>query len=158
MGNATKIGKVMVKTGEYQSQGTTKGRYAKVGMLMQGENGFFLIMDRTFNPAGVPNPDNSDTFFASVFTDDKNQGNQGGYGSGGGYPQGGGYPSGGGYPPNNGYPAGGYPPNSPPPAAPPPTYPQNRPAGAPQGNFPGGAGGPGVPGNNPPRFDDDIPF
>ena len=58
---------VVVKTGEYQSNGETKGRYENIGTMMQGDNGPFLILKRTFNPAGVPNPDNKDSVIVSLF-------------------------------------------------------------------------------------------
>lgn len=39
-----------VKTGEYNGKATWK----KVGVLMEGEKGPFILLDKTFNPAGVP--------------------------------------------------------------------------------------------------------
>ena len=63
-----KLYDLAVKTGEYQnSQGETKGRYENIGSLMQNENGQFLILKRTFNPAGVPNPDCKDSVLVSCF-------------------------------------------------------------------------------------------
>ena len=60
-----------VKVGEYQKDGQTKGRYLKVGMVLSdGQNELFLI-DRTFNPAGVPNPDGKDSVLISRFAVDK---------------------------------------------------------------------------------------
>lgn len=43
-----------VKVGEYESNGETKSRYENVGSLMQGDNGPFILLKRSFNPAGVP--------------------------------------------------------------------------------------------------------
>lgn len=43
-----------VKVGEYKQDGETKGRYENVGALMEGKDGPFVILKRTFNPAGVP--------------------------------------------------------------------------------------------------------
>jgi len=64
-----KIYDIAVKTGEYQNnQGETKGRYENVGAVMKGQDGSsFIIMKRTFNPAGVPNPENRDTVILSLF-------------------------------------------------------------------------------------------
>ena len=78
-----KLYDAVVKTGEYtDGQGNTKGRYENVGSVMQGDNGQFLILKRTFNAAGVPNPDNKDSVIVSFF-EQNNQGqqqnNQGGY-------------------------------------------------------------------------------
>lgn len=63
-----KLYDLVVKTGEYtNNQGETKGRYENVGSMMEGDNGPFLIMKRTFNPAGVANPDNKDSVIVSCF-------------------------------------------------------------------------------------------
>lgn len=61
---AQKIGDLAVKTG---TKNDGKGRYQNCGALMQVNNGQFLMMDRTFNPAGVPNPDGRDSVLVSVF-------------------------------------------------------------------------------------------
>jgi hypothetical protein len=65
---AHKISDLAVKTGSYtDAQNQTKGRYENIGSLMQGDDGMFLILKRTFNPAGVPNPDNKDSVIVSCF-------------------------------------------------------------------------------------------
>lgn len=65
---ATKKYDLVVKTGEYQDRnGETKGRYQNVGAVMMGDKGPFLMLSRTFNPAGVPNPDNRETVLISCF-------------------------------------------------------------------------------------------
>lgn len=74
-----KLYDAVVKTGEYtDAQGNTKGRYENVGSVMQGDNGQFLILKRTFNAAGVPNPDNKDSVIVSFFeqNNQQQQGNQ----------------------------------------------------------------------------------
>ena len=82
-----KLYDAVVKTGEYtDNQGNTKGRYENVGSVMQGDNGQFLILKRTFNAAGVPNPDNKDSVIVSFF-EQNNQGQQGGNQQQGGYQQ-----------------------------------------------------------------------
>lgn len=66
---AQKIRDLAVKTGEYQDRqtGKTKGRYENVGAIMQGDNGSFIMLKRTFSPAGVINPDNRDSVLISIF-------------------------------------------------------------------------------------------
>ena len=51
---------------------------------MQGDNGPYMIMDRTFNPAGVPNPENRENFIVSLFEprDNNQQGRQQNQGGG----------------------------------------------------------------------------
>lgn len=49
----TKVFDLAVKVGTYQKDGETKNRYKNVGSVMQGEHGQFLLLDKTFNPAGV---------------------------------------------------------------------------------------------------------
>lgn len=64
-----KIKDLAVKTGEYKnSKGEMKGRYLNVGAVMESDDGGkFIMLNRTFNPAGVPNPDNRDTVILSMF-------------------------------------------------------------------------------------------
>ena len=65
---AHKLYDVTVKTGSYtDAQGQPKGRYENIGVMMQGDNGPYLMLRRTFNPAGVPNEDNRDTVLCSLF-------------------------------------------------------------------------------------------
>jgi hypothetical protein len=72
-----KLYDAVVKTGSYtNSQGEEKARYENVGSVMQGDNGQFLILKRTFNPAGVPNPDNKDSIIVSMFEPKDQQNNQ----------------------------------------------------------------------------------
>jgi len=64
-----KIYDLAVKVGQYtDSNGETKNRYVSVGRVMQRDDGGkFLMIDRTFNPAGVPNPENRDSVVVSMF-------------------------------------------------------------------------------------------
>lgn len=66
---ATKIRDLAVKVSEYtDGQGQTKGRYENIGSMMKGEDGgIFLIMKRTFSPAGVPNPEGRDSIMVGCF-------------------------------------------------------------------------------------------
>lgn len=71
---AQKLYDVVVKTGEYQgNDGQTKGRYENIGVMMQGDNGPYLLLKRHISPAGFPNPDNRDTVLCSLFSENNNQ-------------------------------------------------------------------------------------
>ena len=66
---AKKIRELVVKTGSYRDRdGNEKPRWKNVGSLMESEDGSkFILLDTTFNPAGVPNPDNRDNVLISIF-------------------------------------------------------------------------------------------
>jgi len=71
-----KLYDVTVKTGSYtDAQGQPKVRYENNGVMMQGDIGPYLMLNRTFNPAGVPNEDNRNTVLCSSF-EPKEQGQQ----------------------------------------------------------------------------------
>jgi len=65
----TKIYDLAVKTGEYTDrEGKTKGRYQNVGAIFEKDDGGkFIMLERWFNPAGVPNPDNRSNLLLSMF-------------------------------------------------------------------------------------------
>lgn len=66
---------LLVKTGSYtNNQGEQKNRYENIGSMMEGDNGPFIIMKRTFNPAGVINPENKDSLIVSCFEPNNQQG------------------------------------------------------------------------------------
>ena len=63
-----KIADIAVAVGKYDKGGESKNRYKNVGTVLQTDNGGKMyLLDRTFNPAGVPNPDNRDTIILSIF-------------------------------------------------------------------------------------------
>lgn len=63
-----KLKDLAVKVGEYESQGEKKSRWHNVGALMDdGNGGQYLMLDRYFNPAGVPNPDGRASLLVSMF-------------------------------------------------------------------------------------------
>jgi len=62
-----KIYDLVVKVGEYQKDGQAKAKNKNIGIVMQNDKGMYIIMDRTFNPAGVPNPDNKESLFISMY-------------------------------------------------------------------------------------------
>jgi len=86
--------RLAVKIGEYEKDGQTKGRYQNIGVIMQNDNGEFLLLDPTVSLAGCLTAQNmmnhkagrktGDRLMVSVF-EENNQGQQrndgGGYGS-----------------------------------------------------------------------------
>lgn len=66
-----KIRDVVVKVGEYidRNTGETRGRFENVGALMQSDedNSFFIMLKRTFNPAGVPGQDARESILLSCY-------------------------------------------------------------------------------------------
>lgn len=42
-----------VKVGEYQKDGQTKNRYQNVGVIIEGQHGPYILLEKTFNPAGI---------------------------------------------------------------------------------------------------------
>lgn len=74
-----KLYDLAVKVGSYEKDGKTKGRYQNVGAVIEGENGKYILLDRYFNPAGVPNPDDRANVIVSMFEPKQGSG-QGGQG------------------------------------------------------------------------------
>lgn len=64
---ATKLYDLAVKTGSYIKDGEEKGRYENIGTVWEGDNGQYMVLKRSFNPAGVPFKDGSDSIFISMF-------------------------------------------------------------------------------------------
>lgn len=64
-----KIKDVCVKTGTYKDRnGEEKGRWQNVGMVLQMDDGGKMVMlNRSFNPAGVPHKEGSDSIVLSFF-------------------------------------------------------------------------------------------
>lgn len=65
-----------VKVGEYTDRqtGETKAKWLNVGAVIQTEHGHCLLLDRTFNPAGLPDPENRGNVMISLFPADRQQG------------------------------------------------------------------------------------
>lgn len=76
-----KIRNIAVKVGEYQDHNTgeMKGNFENVGSLCQNDKdgSYFIVLKRTFNPAGVPNPENRDSILLSCFVPKDQQSNDG---------------------------------------------------------------------------------
>jgi len=73
--------RIVVKTGSYtNAQGEQKGEYVKVGVILQNDNGEFILLDPSINMAGLLlkqqingiAKNGSDSVIASIFTDEKN--------------------------------------------------------------------------------------
>lgn len=66
-----KLRDVVVKVGEYtdRNTGETKGRFENVGALMQSDEdgSYFIMLKRTFNPAGVPKQDDRESILLSCY-------------------------------------------------------------------------------------------
>lgn len=64
-----KIYDLSVKVSSYTDRdGNTKNRYENVGTVMEKpDGGKFILLNRTFNPAGCPNPDNKSSVIISMF-------------------------------------------------------------------------------------------
>lgn len=60
-----KLKDLAVKTGEYVKDGKTKNRYENIGGLFEKDGNQFILMKRTFNPAGVNSE--RDTILISMF-------------------------------------------------------------------------------------------
>lgn len=75
-----KIRDVVVKVGEYadRNTGETKGRFENVGALMQGDEdgSYFIMLKRTFNPAGVPKQDDRESILLSCYVPKDRDGQQ----------------------------------------------------------------------------------
>lgn len=57
-----------VVVGEYTDRnGNTKKRYKTIGTVFEGDKGFSMKMDKTFNPAGVPDKDGSGEIWINFF-------------------------------------------------------------------------------------------
>lgn len=62
-----KVYDLCVKSGSYEKGGETKSKWLNVGAVLSGDKGMFILLDRTFNPAGCPNPEGKETVLISMF-------------------------------------------------------------------------------------------
>lgn len=86
---------LVVTTGEYQGRdGNTKREYKNIGAVLENDKGLYMVLDRTFSPAGVPNPENRSTLIVSMFEPRDQHDNRGNQGGGRGGQQSGGYSDG----------------------------------------------------------------
>ena len=67
---------LVVKTGSYTDRdGNEKARFENIGRLMEGKDGPYLLLKRTFNPAGVPVQEGRDSIVVSIY-EPREQGQQ----------------------------------------------------------------------------------
>lgn len=67
---------LVVRTGEYiDKNGEKKGRFKNIGIMAEKDGKSFILLDRTFNPAGAPNPDNQESVLISMFAPKEKQNN-----------------------------------------------------------------------------------
>ena len=68
---------LVVKVGEYtDNQGQTKGRFKNVGVMMESDKGPYILLDRTFNPAGVGGNDGRESIILSLYEPRQDGGGQ----------------------------------------------------------------------------------
>jgi len=59
---------LVVKVGEYtDGQGQTKGRFKNIGVVMESDKGPYILLDRTFNPAGVGGNEGRESIIVSMY-------------------------------------------------------------------------------------------
>jgi len=56
-----------VKVGTYQKNGEEKANWLRCGALFEGDKGQFILLDKTFNPAGVPDQSGKGSILISLF-------------------------------------------------------------------------------------------
>jgi hypothetical protein len=62
-----KLYDLAVKVGSYTKDGAEKNRYENIGAMMDGDNGPFIFLKRSFNPAGVQFREGSESIVVSMF-------------------------------------------------------------------------------------------
>ncbi len=75
--------RIVAKTGEYQKDGQNKGEYTKLGVMMENNNGEYMLLDPSVSLAGVLAKQNAlaaktggqqrDMVMVSIFNDDNQQ-------------------------------------------------------------------------------------
>ena len=75
-----KIKDLVVKMGTYtdRNSGQEKSRWETIGAIMQSDEdqSMFVMLKRTFNPAGVPNQDSRESILVSAFDPQPRDGSQ----------------------------------------------------------------------------------
>ncbi len=79
--------RIVAKTGEYQKDGQTKGEYTKIGVMLNNDNGEYMLLDPSVSLAGVlikqnalaakTNGQQRDMLMVSIFDDDNQNQQQG---------------------------------------------------------------------------------
>ena len=64
----TKLYNICASTGKFtDNSGKSKNRYVRVGSVLKGDYGAYIILDAHFNPAGIPRKDGSSSIILSLF-------------------------------------------------------------------------------------------
>jgi len=79
--------RIVAKTGEYQKDGQTKGEYTKLGVMLNNDNGEYMLLDPSVSLAGLlikqnalaakTNGQQRDMLMVSIFDDDNQNQQQG---------------------------------------------------------------------------------
>lgn len=56
-----------VKVGSYEVDGKTKNRYLNIGAVFSGDKGNYILLNKTFNPAGVQDERGGQSIIVSMF-------------------------------------------------------------------------------------------
>jgi hypothetical protein len=56
-----------VKVGSYEKNGETKNKYRNIGVVLDSGNGPYILLNRDFNPAGVPCDPDRESIIVSLF-------------------------------------------------------------------------------------------
>lgn len=62
---------LIVKMGTYMSNGEEKARWRNVGSVIKNDRGAMILLNRDFNPAGVPGNDDKDSVLISILPADR---------------------------------------------------------------------------------------
>jgi hypothetical protein len=68
---AKKLYDICLPKESYQKDGETKTSWENIGVMMQGDNGPFLLLDPVFNLAGFPRHEGKRMLIASLFKNNK---------------------------------------------------------------------------------------
>ena len=72
----TKTYDLCVKTGSYiTSNGENKNSYENIGVMLENENGPFILLKSSFNPAGIKREDGRSSILVSLFAPKEKESN-----------------------------------------------------------------------------------
>lgn len=63
-----------VKVGSYEKDGKQKNRYLNIGAMFEGDKSPYILLNKTFNPAGIV--DDKASVMVSMFSKDKPENGQ----------------------------------------------------------------------------------
>lgn len=66
-----KVFDLCVKVGTYEKDGEAKNKYLNIGVILEGEKGMFMLLEKSFNPAGIISE--KSTVLVSMFSKDKKE-------------------------------------------------------------------------------------